>query len=290
MRYDIVKNYLLIWSKGKIVLFLPANRNFSFTVKQCFSVWEINKCPGPQTQPSIKMYLVPRAKCHLQGTDFSGRLGVLWRDRSKRFSIRVHLQKRWCIRRCSAAFLLLGTPVGEDGEKDGVGSTGGGLQSFRGGGTGTERSTAVVLGVAPGSAAPVQSAVISRWWLGLCGYLMQRSKWLRSHLFSLDFPSLFNQNYKPSTLLTCALVYAPRCGYGFKQLCNVKCRTSRQRAQIGDAALQPNTSVPPEKSAALWASVFLDWAFERALTGSGVTASCESGRADVKGTIYRRIC
>lgn len=70
--------------------------------------------------------------------------------------------ERWCVRRCSAAFLLLGTPVGEDGEKDGVGSTGGGLQSFCGGGTGTEGSMAVVLGVAPGSAAPVQSAVISR--------------------------------------------------------------------------------------------------------------------------------
>lgn len=105
MRYDTVKNYLQIWSKGKIVLFLPANRSFPFTRKQCFSVWEINKYSGPQTQPRIKMYLVPHAKWHLQAIDFSGRLEVFGRDLSQCFSILLCLQKPWSIRCCSAGTL-----------------------------------------------------------------------------------------------------------------------------------------------------------------------------------------
>lgn len=193
MRYDIVKNYLQIWSKDKIVLFLPANRIFSFTMKQPFSVWEISKCPGYQTQPRIKMYLVPHAKWHLQAIDFSGRLEVLWRDLCKRFSVSLHLQKHWAIWCCSAAtlhevqgnggagcpalweagavglphacaaFLLLGQQV-----VGGRGERGSGLhkwkfQSFSDGSTCAERSTTVVLVIAPGSTALVQSAVIS--WL-----------------------------------------------------------------------------------------------------------------------------
>lgn len=46
---------------------------FPFILKQCLSIGEISKCPGPQAQPRITMGLLPHAKRHLQRIYSSGR-------------------------------------------------------------------------------------------------------------------------------------------------------------------------------------------------------------------------
>lgn len=54
-----------------------------------------------------------------------------------------------------------------------------------------------------------------------CICLTQRAQPLQRNVLTLDFPSLFNQTHKPSTLLTGVFMHAPSSGYGFKQPCNV---------------------------------------------------------------------